>query len=116
MLLCLICGVKAKEIVERPGMREKGAMPEPEAKVKVYGLSLSRRRYILVQVIGFVWFLALYGYWRLAGLHASPHAFVRYFDVLLLAVSLYGIAETVIVLKRFKKAEAEAKVRPEDGK
>jgi hypothetical protein len=104
LLLCLIRGVKAKEIVERSGLREKGGMPEPESKVNVYGLSLTRRKYVLIQVIAFVWMLALYGYWRHAGLQKSPHAFVRHFDLLLLAIYLYGVVETFVVLRKFKVA------------
>lgn len=97
-------------------MGENGAMPEPEPKLKIYGLSLSRRRYVIIQVVAFLWMLVLYGYWRHAGLQKSPHAFVRHFDLLLLAAYLYGVAETLIVLKRFKKAAGKTKADSPGGK
>jgi len=93
-------------------MREKGGMPEPQAKVKVYGLSLTRRQYILIQIAAFVWMLLLYGYWRYAGLQASPNKFARNLDLLLLAVYVYGVVETLVVFRKFKKA----KFAPEEKK
>jgi hypothetical protein len=94
---------------------EHPAMPPPEATVKVYGLRMTRRRYIVIQAAAFFWMLALYGFWRYAGLHKSPHAYARYLDIILLAVYLYGVVETFIVLKRFKKA-AKTTDLPRDGK
>ena len=74
-----------------------------EPRMKVYGLSLTRRRYIVIQTIAFVWMLALYGFWRHARLGASPNLFVRTFDFMLLAIYIYGVVETVVVLRKFKK-------------
>lgn len=83
-------------------------MPVPETKVNVYGLRLTRRRYIFIQVVAFVWMLLLYGYWRRAGLEVSPNKFARNLDLLLLAVYIYGVVETVVVLRKFKKAKSAA--------
>lgn len=79
-------------------------MSNAEPRVKVYGLMMTRRRYIIVQLIGFVWILALYGFWRVAGLDASPHFFVRQLDVMLLSVYLYGVVETWLILRKFRRA------------
>lgn len=81
-------------------------MPVLETKVSVYGLMLTRRRYILIQTAAFVWMLLLYGYWRYAGLQASPNKFARNLDLLLLAVYVYGVVETMVVFRKFKKVKS----------
>ncbi len=81
-------------------------MAAPEMKLKVCGIMLTRRQYILIQTVAFVWMILLYGYWRHAGLQASPNKFVRNLDLILLAVYVYGMAETFVVLRKFKKAKS----------
>lgn len=91
---------------------QHATMPNAEPRVKVYGVMMTRRRYVVVQLIGFVWILLLYGFWRHAGLGASEYFFVRRLDALLLAAYLYGVAETVIVLRKFRRA-ANADKKPD---
>lgn len=95
--------MKMKEIVAGDFLRESDLMEPEEVKVKVYGLMLTRRRYIVIQVVCFIWMLALYGLWRMAHIQASPNIFARNFDLFILAVYLYGMAETAVVLRKFKK-------------
>lgn len=87
-------------------------MAEAEPRVKVYGLRMTRRSYVIVQLIGFIWILGLYGAWRFARLGASEHFFVRHLDALLLLVYLYGVVETVIILRKFRKVRDSEK-KPE---
>jgi hypothetical protein len=95
-----------KEIVAGDFLREHEVMDSGAVKVKVYGLRLTRTRYILIQVFCFAWMLVLYGLWRHAKIEVSSSVFARKFDFLLLAVYIYGGVETIIVLRRFKKAGA----------
>ena len=78
----------------------------PEVKVKVYGLNLTRQKYVIVQLLGFLWLLILYTVWRFSDLaDDSRFWFVSHLDLVLLLLYLYGLAETFIVLRKFKRAE-----------
>ncbi len=96
-------------------------MPPP-VRVKVYGLSLTRRGYFLWIGLGAVLFVVLFSVWLalFAGAEPSPaeHAgvspwlslwgFLRsYMPLLLLAAALLEGLEIYFVLRRFRRAEAE---------
>lgn len=80
----------------------------PSVKVSVYGLKLTCPVYLLIQLTCFLWVLALYAFWRWKGLDAHPNWWIRQLDVALALCVLYGLAETILVLKKFRKAYASA--------
>jgi hypothetical protein len=82
-------------------------MPMSAPKLKIYGLSMTRRTYVILQLTGFIWLLALYGWWRWLKLEQHPNLLVRWFDACLLAIYLLALAETILMLRRFKRAERQ---------
>ena len=85
----------------------------PEIKLRVYGVvELTRRKYICLQLIGFVWLLALYAFWKFRGLENANVWLISHLDFVLLFLYLYGLGETVVVLRKFKRAAEGAEKSP----